>query len=188
MLAHELAHIVLGHQLIDTKFAFADRMQVDDTALLESFRFARKASEETAADTKAVEMLRRSPYKDKLGDAGLFLRAVASRARQLQNLIRPHFGDRLARNEDVLRLGEMAGSAPKLELDKKDQIAALPLGGRIQVDPWSGRLELLKTKSTPLVSAREKMPLEVTPFMPFLSYRQATADSAAHTAAQNPSK
>ena len=32
MLAHELAHIVLGHQLIDTKFAFADRDNLVDIA------------------------------------------------------------------------------------------------------------------------------------------------------------
>ena len=30
MLAHELSHVALGHQLIDTKFSFADRLMVPD--------------------------------------------------------------------------------------------------------------------------------------------------------------
>jgi hypothetical protein len=38
------------------------------------------ASEEEAADKKAVELLNNSPYKDKLGNAGLFLKAVQARA------------------------------------------------------------------------------------------------------------
>jgi hypothetical protein len=33
-LAHELGHIALGHQLIDTKFAFADRLMIPDGELL----------------------------------------------------------------------------------------------------------------------------------------------------------
>ena len=33
-------------------------------------------------------------------------------------------------------------------------------------------MELLKAKAIPLLSAREKMPFEVTPFMPFLTRYQ----------------
>jgi hypothetical protein len=174
MLAHELGHILLGHQLIDTRFAFSDRMLVDDGALLEAFRFHRKPAEESAADAKALELLGRSPYKDKLGAAGLFLQAMASRARQLPNLIRPHFGDRIAKGSDILRLAEMMGNAPKLEAERTDQIAALPLGGRIQVDPWSGAIDLMRAKPVPIATAREKMPFEVTPFVPYVAYRDRT--------------
>ncbi|PYV18660.1 MAG: hypothetical protein DMG07_03440 [Acidobacteria bacterium] len=187
MLAHELGHVLLGHLPVDTKFAFADRMLVEDTELLESFRFRRKPAEESAADAKAFELLQKSPYKDKLGDAGLFLRAVASRAKQLPNLIRPHLGDRLARGGDVLRLGQMLGAAPKLEMERIDQVAALPLGGRIQVDSWTNRIDLLKTKPAGLVSAREKMPLEITPFVPYVGYRQG-ARAPEVRASQNPVK
>jgi len=45
----------------------------------------------------------------------------------------------------------------------------LPLGGRIKLDPWSDRIEMLKTKPLALTSAQEKMPLEVTPFFPYLT-------------------
>ena len=43
--------------------------------------------------------------------------------------------------------------------------------------PWSGRLELLQTASMPPGSIREKVPLEVTPLMPFLTYAD---EQAAH--------
>ena len=42
----------------------------------------------------------------------------------------------------------------------------------MKLDPWSDHVELLKAKPIPLLSAREKMPFEVTPFMPFLTRYQ----------------
>jgi hypothetical protein len=66
----------------------------------------------------------------------------------------------------------MMGSAPNLDPSKIDQIAALPIGARVKLDPWSDRVELLKAKAIPLLSAREKMPFEVTPFMPYLTRYQ----------------
>ena len=92
-LAHELSHVVLGHRLIDTKFAFADRMMIGDAELLATIAMHREESEEAAADAKVVEMLDRSPYKDKLASAGLFLRIVAERSKLLPELIQPHVGD-----------------------------------------------------------------------------------------------
>ncbi len=53
----------------------------------------------------------------------------------------------------------------------------------MKLDPWSDHVELLKAKPIPLLSAREKMPFEVTPFMPYLTRYQkpgagVTADAA----------
>jgi hypothetical protein len=70
-------------------------------------------------------------------------------------------------------MAELTAGAPQLETRRTDQVAALPLGGRVKLDPWSNRVELLKTKAVPLTSAREKMPFEVTPFYPFLTRWQA---------------
>ena len=64
-------------------------------------------------------------------------------------------------------------SAPALDPKKLDQIAALPLGGRIRVDPWTDQVELSKAKPVSLISAREKMEFEITPFFPYLT-RMAT--------------
>ena len=48
-------------------------------------------------------------------------------------------------------------------------IAALPIGGRVKLDPWNDHLELIKSKPIGTVAEREKMPFEVTPFMPYLT-------------------
>ena len=69
----------------------------------------------------------------------------------------------------TLRMSALLNSAPQLDERKKDQIAALPLGGRIKVDPWSSQASLAKAKPVALLSAREKMPFEVTPVFPYLT-------------------
>jgi len=186
VLAHELGHVVLDHQ-IDTKLAFNDRMLFPDDETFERLGFQHTQSEEDAADKKAVEILKNSPYKDKLGNAGLFLRALQDRAPQLKHLIRPHLGDGLASKKDV-RMAELTAGAPQLETRRTDQIAALPLGGRVKLDPWTNRVELLKTKPVPLSSAREKMPFEVTPFFPFLTRLQGNAAAPEKVALTAPSR
>jgi hypothetical protein len=98
---------------------------------------------------------------------------------QLKHLIRPHLGNSLAGGKTI-RMSALLNSAPQLEMSRVDQIAALPLGGRVRLDPWSNRVELVKTKPVTLLSAREKMPFEVTPFFPYLTRLQAvTADKIA---------
>ncbi|HMH00179.1 MAG TPA: M48 family metalloprotease [Terriglobales bacterium] len=166
VMAHELGHIALGHRL-DTKLAFNDRMFFPDQETFERMDFSRSASDEDAADKKALELLTNSPYKDKLANAGLFLKALQERAPQLKHLISPHLGNSLA-NGKSLRMSALLNSAPKLDVRKTDQIAALPLGGRIKLDPWSNHIELVKTKPVAILSPQEKMPFEVTPFFPYL--------------------
>ncbi len=167
ILTHELAHIVLGHHL-NTKLAFNDRMFFPDERTFERMDFARDRSEEEAADKKAIELLNNSPYKDKLSNAGLFLKAVQARAPALKNLIRGHLGDSLL-NGDATRMSSLMTASPQFDPKKADQVAALPLGGRVKVDPWNNQLELIKTKPVAITSAAEKMPFEVTPFFPFLT-------------------
>jgi hypothetical protein len=167
VLARELGHIALGHQL-DTKYAFNDRMFFADEDTFSKFSFRRSPTDEEAADRKALDLLANSPYKDKLGNAGLFLKALQARAPELKNLIRARLGDGLVSGK-TLRMSALLNSAPQLDERKKDQIAALPLGGRIKVDPWSNEATLAKTKPVALLSAREKMPFEVTPVFPYLS-------------------
>jgi hypothetical protein len=166
-LAHELGHIDLGHR-IDTKLAFNDRFFFPDQATLQRLDFGRNLAEEEAADRKAMELLANSPYKDKLASAGLFLKALQDRAPELTSLIRPHLGNRLE-NGKTIRMSALLETAPQLETQRIDQIAALPLGGRIKLDPWSNRLEMMKTKPVVLLSPQEKMPFEVTPFFPYLT-------------------
>jgi hypothetical protein len=173
ILAHELAHIALG-QGIDTKFAFSDRVIFDDDATLQKFRFARPQSEEDAANTKALELLQKSPYNDRLSQAGLFLKALAAEAEALPNLIKPLFGSKLVSGNNILRMSALIESAPQLQRTRIDQIAALPLGARTSLDPWNDRLRMTTMRSTPLLSAREKMPFELTPIYLHLTYESAS--------------
>lgn len=167
ILARELSHITLGHQM-DTRFAFNDRMFFADEDTFSAMSFQRSRADEEAADKKALELLTNSPYKEKLGNAGLFLRALQDRAPDLKNLIRARLGDGMVSGK-TLRMSALLSSAPQLDERKKDQIAALPLGGRIKVDPWSNQATLAKTKPVALLSAREKMPFEVTPVFPYIT-------------------
>jgi len=179
VLARELSHIALGHQL-DTKFAFNDRMFFADEDTFSTLNFQRSSADEQAADKKALELLATSPYKDKLGNAGLFLKALQERAPDLKNLIRARLGDGLVSGK-TLRMSELLNSSPQLDERKKDQVAALPLGGRIKVDPWNNQASMAKTKPVALLSAREKMPFEVTPVFPYLTRSSSGADRVAST-------
>jgi hypothetical protein len=167
VLAHELSHIVLGHK-INTELAFSDRMFFPDEDSFQRLDFKRRSADEDAADAKALELLKNSPYKDKLGSAGLFLKALQQSAPDLPNLIRPHLGDSIASNKSI-RMSVLLASAPELKPQSTDQIAALPLGGRIKLDPWTDQVELAKAKPVALTSAHEKMPFAITPFFPYLT-------------------
>lgn len=151
---------------------------VPDNALLRTVRFQHSASEEVAADTKVIELLKSSPYKDKLSEAGLFLRTVSTNAIRLPNLIQQHLGEQLADGKQFLRMSELMQQAPQLSPERLDQIAALPLGARIVVDPWSGRLELLRAAAVPPATTREKVPLAMTPLMPYVKYADTPAAQA----------
>ncbi len=180
VLSHELAHIVLGHRL-DTQLAFNDRLFFPDQNSLQRLDFKHNNADEEAADTRALEMLKNSPYKDKLGNAGLFLKALQQKAPELPNLIRSHLGNSLANGKSI-RMSPLLDAAPALDQKKLDQIAALPLGGRIRVDPWSDQVELSKAKAVALTSAREKMEFELTPFFPYLTrYSTGSAEKVALT-------
>src|SRR4029077_17927358 len=167
VLAHELSHIVLGHRM-DTELAFNDRLFFPDDKTYQRMDFIRDPVEEEAADKKAVELLMKSPYNRKLANAGLFLKALQERAPELKSLIRPHLGNGLAKG-DTLRMSALMNDATQLDNKRTDQIAALPLGGRIKLDPWSNQIEMIKPKTVPLLSPQDKMPFEVTPFFPHLS-------------------
>ncbi|HEX4488607.1 MAG TPA: M48 family metalloprotease [Terriglobales bacterium] len=180
VIAHELSHIALGHRL-DTKVAFNDRMFYADENTYDRLDFTRNPEDEEAADKKALELLDNSPYKNKLQSAALFLKALQMRAPDLKNLIRSHLGNSLA-DAKTIRMSALMNSAPQLEMRRTDQVAALPLGGRIKLDPWTTRVELVKAKPVALTSPREKMPFEVTPFFPYLTrYSNAGPDKVALT-------
>jgi Peptidase family M48 len=162
IVAHELSHVILGHRM-DSNFAFFDQLLVDDKETFRHFGFARTPDEESAANAEAIKLLNNSPYKNQLGNAGLFLSALAARQKEIPNLVSPHLGNR------VPVIGDLKSSTPVDPKQNPQMIAALPIGGRVKLDPWNDTLTMIKSKPVGTVAEREKMPFEVTPFMPYLT-------------------
>jgi hypothetical protein len=185
MVAHELSHVVLDHR-IDGQYAFFDRLLFDEKDTFKHFGFSRTQAEEEAANVKANDLLKNSPYKDQLATAKLFLDALQTRQKDIPNLISPHLGDRVPVNSTLASAAVPATQKPAdasaaadPKAPAKSQIVALPLGGRIKMDPWSDKIEMLKSKPVGAVAEREKMPFEVTPFILYLTREINTNSSSA---------
>lgn len=184
VLAHELAHIVLGHNQ-GSKYAFSDRLLFSDESVYRNLGFRHDAEEEAAADKKAIDLLKNSPYSQNLAAAGLFLREVEQRGSALEALLTPHLGDGFTDGRGrVSRMVALMNSAPVLDENKLDQTAALPLGGRIKINAWDDHAELVKTTPSVINSAGDKMPLELAPFFPHLSRYGAIAEPTTASATE----
>jgi hypothetical protein len=166
-LASELAHIALGHRT-PTEFAFNNRTMLSDFDVLQRFRFQHPGAEMQAASEKTVSIMQASPYQN-TANAGLFLKALGAHNSALPRLLQANLGDQVADPQALARLAGFAASAPPLEENKLEQIAALPLGSRVKVNPWNNQLDLVKTRPLALLAPREKMPFEVTPFVLYLT-------------------
>jgi hypothetical protein len=161
ILAQELADAIVPKSIVD-KYAFGDSLQVPTEGVMKKFTFKDTKEDWSASGQKAMELLRNSPYRDKLENAALFFAQLHQDSRSLTRLIDPNLGNR------IFTPVQFTTSGTELNPGKLDQIAALPIGARTKLDPWTDQIEILKSKPVPLESSREKMPFEVTPFMPFL--------------------
>ena len=161
MLAKEMGYVLTNQRKEDTRLAFYDRLQFEDKKMFQHFGFERKPEEDAAATAKASDLLKNSPYKDQLGTAEMFMAELLGRAREIPNLISPRVGD-----AGLLKLSVAAKTG---EGESARHIVALPLGGRVKLDPWDDSLALLKAQAVGSVADREKMPFEVTPFMIYLT-------------------
>ncbi len=166
VLAQGLAEVMMTKPSTD-QWGFNDTTNVTAGEALSHFSFKGTPAEVDMSNKKAFDLLKHSPYKDKLGNAALFLKQLSADSQSLPSLIDARLGNAVAFTSDLASLG------PALQVDKVDQVAALPLGSRVKVNPWDDRCELLKAKPVALSSAREKMPFEVTPFLLFLTRYQA---------------
>ena len=174
ILAHELGHIVLG-QRMGTQYAFFNRLRFDEKETFHHFGFTHTPEEEEAATREGIKLLKNSPYKDQLANAQIFLAALNSRSKDIPNLISPHLGNCIAAGfagASLVEASQSSQSKPAGNL-----AAALPLGGRVKVEPWDNQLHLLKSKAAGTVSVNEVTPFEVTPFRFYLT-RQADAASS----------
>lgn len=175
MLAQELSDSMLMKQSVD-QYGFFDVLQIPTVDAMRTFSFKDDQADWRASGERTLELLRNSPYRSKLGIAALFLKQLSVESKMLPHLISPHLGNK------VYPVDALINSSVILEPEKIDQIAALPIGSRIKVNPWDDRIALNKAKPVALYSAREKMPFEITPFMPFLTrYQGEVAQSSGTT-------
>ncbi|HXJ14185.1 MAG TPA: M48 family metalloprotease [Candidatus Limnocylindrales bacterium] len=166
ILAHELGHIVLRHRM-GTQYAFFNRLRFEEKETFRHFGFTHTPEEEQAATQEGMELLKKSPYKDHIGSAQLFLQALNDRSKEIPNLVSPHLGNRVVIGMTSAAATPTAEAAASKSRD--NLIAALPLGGRIKIEPWDNRLQMLKTKPVGTVAKDEVTPFELTPFFLYLT-------------------
>ncbi|MGH9743166.1 MAG: M48 family metalloprotease, partial [Candidatus Acidiferrum sp.] len=174
VLAQELGHVVLGQRTMGTQYAFFNRLRFNEKETFHHFGFTHTAEEETAATREGIKLLKNSPYKDHLANAQLFLQTLSDHSKEMANLVSPHLGNGLA--ADLNGLIAPATAQASAEKPTNNLMAALPLGGRIKVEPWNNQLRLLKTKAVDAPTTAEVAPFEVTPFMLYLT-RQVDSTS-----------
>jgi hypothetical protein len=162
ILAHEIGHI-LSAQAIGDKWAFTNWSIFPTEGKFTHFDYPIEAHDEEVANQKALELLRKSPYKDKLESAALFLKLLDEQSKLLPNLVSPHVESR------AVLASQLAAIAPHAGPGKGPEIAALPIGSRIKMDPWTNQVEVLKSKPVALVEGSGKQPFQISPFMPYLN-------------------
>ncbi|MGC1418395.1 MAG: M48 family metalloprotease [Candidatus Acidiferrum sp.] len=178
ILAHELGHVVLGHRSMGTQYAFFNRLRFDEKETFHHFGFMHTPEEEVAATQEGIKLLKNSPYKDHLANAQLFLQVLSDRSKEIPNLVSPHLGNRVTPSLTVASAAQATQPSQAAEgKPAANLIAALPLGGRVKVEPWNNQLRLLKSKPVGAVAEDEVTPFEVTPFMLYLT-RQGDSASA----------
>jgi hypothetical protein len=182
VLAFQLAHVVMGHH-IDTRYAFNDRLLFPDEATLERIHMSHSDADNDVAAKKAVDLLNHSVYANQLAQPGLFFAQLNERSKQLTALNTPRIGDSLLRTSGEPWLNALMPKAPKLDVNKLDQIAALPLGSQLKIDAWDDKVIRLNSKQVPIMNARDKMPFEVTPV--YFRLTRYTAPVTAPPAAAN---
>jgi peptidase M48-like protein len=165
VLAHELAHVVLGHT-VSAGYSTGSALPVPDSQIFAALDFHFTRTQEADANKKAMELFSKSPYKDKFVTAGLFMKQLEANSRRFPILLHGRFSSDFGSIHLVVVQGADSHKLPKT--NRLDQISALPVASRIVVDPWSDRIEMLKSKPVLLLSKAEKIPFEVTPFHPYL--------------------
>jgi len=170
MVAQGIADAMVPKSYQD-QYGFSDVLRLSSREILKRLSFLNEKKDTEDNSVKAMALLKKSPYAAGLGNAGLFLAQLHSQAKELKQLISPRLGNQ------VFFASQLLQSAQALQQDNKEQITALPLGARVKLDPYSDRVTLMKTKAGALNSAREKMPFEVTPLVPYLMRYAESAEA-----------
>jgi hypothetical protein len=186
LLAFQVAHIVLGHH-IDTKYAFSDRLLFPTESAFEKLPLHHTDIDDTEASKKAVELLSVKDLADGQQYFGLYLQQLQARAKGLKSLNDPQLGDSLIKTDGTFWMQALVSKSPKLNNTDLKQQAAVPLNSYLRNDPWTDQVIKINAAAEPLLSARDKLPFEITPVSVNLSYWKAPVDpNAAAPAAAAP--
>jgi hypothetical protein len=177
VLAHELGHVISG-QSFGEQWAFSDWSVFPTNEGFNHFDLPINQHQEDLANQKAMELLMKSPYKDKLWGAGKFLQVLDSQSKTLPNLISPHVESR------AVLANQLMNGAPRPAASSANEVAVLPMGSRIKLDPWTDQVDVLKSKPVALLTRQEQQPFQIGPYMPYL-YRQTATGGGQKAPAKN---
>ena len=173
LLAFEVADAMEPKPAQD-QYGFSDILRLTPTEALKKLSFVDSPEEARKNSEKAMELLKKSPYGDKLANVGLFLAQLQSQRPALKELINARLGNQVYFTSQLLQ------SAPALEPANLQQLGALPMGSRIKVNPWNDSVTLMKTRQMGPISPREKIPFEVTPIDLYLTRYVESASDGEH--------
>lgn len=174
LLAFQVAHIVLGHH-IDTKYAFSDRLMFPTESAFERLPMHHTDADNAEAAKKAVELLGSKELEGGEQYISLYLQQLQAREKGLKALTDPQIGDGLLRPDGTFWLQALVAKGPKLNNSDLKQQAAMPLSQFLRRDPWTDQVIKMNTAYEPLLSARDKLPFEITPVYLRLAYWQPPA-------------
>jgi hypothetical protein len=169
LLAFQVAHIVLGHH-IDTKYAFSDRLLFPPESAFAKLPLHHTDADDIEASKKAMELLGVKDLEDGEQYFGLYLQQLQAREKGLKALDEPQLGDSLIKPDGTFWMQAIVAKAPKLNNTDLKQQAAEPLNSYLRNDPWTDQVIKLNSAPEPLLSARDKLPFEITPVSVNLSY------------------
>jgi hypothetical protein len=182
LLAFQVAHIVLGHH-IDTKYAFSDRLLFPPQSSFEKLPLHHTDADDVEASKKAMDLLGVKDLVDGELYFGLYLQQLFAREKGLKALEEPQLGDSLIKQDGTFWMQAIVAKAPKLNNTDLKQQAAVPLNSYLRNDPWTDQVIKLNSAAEPLLSARDKLPFEITPVSVNLSYWKAPVDPSTAPAA-----
>jgi hypothetical protein len=156
LLAFELADAMVPKPAQD-QYGFSDILRLTPTEAVKKLSFVDKPEEARKNSERAIELLKKSPYGDKLANVGLFLSQLQSQRPALKQLISARLGNQVYFTSQLLQL------APALAPASLQQLGALPMGSRIKINSWNDSVTLIATHQMGPISPREKIPFEVTP-------------------------
>ena len=102
MLAEQMGAIIVTKPQTD-QWGFNDLTNISTTEIMARLSFRDNPHDLDLANAKAVELLKNSPYKDKLASAGLFLKQLDNQQKSLPSLINPKLGNSVYFADDLLK-------------------------------------------------------------------------------------